>query len=82
MRQPQLRSWSSGSCSTSAKMPVDARSAAGVPSWWKLPARPRLPFGAFSSASSDPPPYSPPMPIPWTSRSRMSSTAPSEPATA
>ena len=71
-RQPQARNASSGSSPASENAPAASTSPPGTPMWAKLPKKPRRSAGAYSTASSTAPPYSPPTPMPWSTRSTTS----------
>ena len=71
-RQPHARNASSGSCPAIEKAPAARNSPPGTPMWAKLPKNPRRSGGAYSTASSTAPPYSPPTPMPCRIRSTTS----------
>lgn len=78
-RQPQARKASSGSWLAIANAPEARDSPPGTPMCAKLPKRPLRCAGANSTASSTAPPYSPPTPMPWSTRrttSRMGAQTP------
>ena len=71
MRQPQARN-ASGEVQVprATKSRFAMMKPTGAPSCGKVPQMARLPFGAFSVASSAAPDHSPPRPTPWQKRRR------------
>ncbi len=73
-RQPHDRNAASSSTADSNQnTPVAAKNPTEGPTCGNAAYSPRRRFGACSTASSAAPPHSPPSPIPWRNRSRISS---------
>ena len=74
MRQPHARNASPGAMTAISAMLPEARSRpSGTPICGEAPKRPRLVFGACSTAMSTAPPHSPPAEMPCRMRRRISS---------
>ena len=71
-RQPHARKASSGSRLAIEKAPEASSSPPGTPMCAADPKKPRRSAGAYSTASSTAPPYSPPTPMPCSTRSATS----------
>ena len=83
IRQPQARNcWSESWEEKRANTPVESRLPAGTPIWGQLPWNPRWAPPECSTAMSTAPPHSPPTPIPWAKRSRVSQTGAQTPTVA
>ena len=78
-RHPQPRNASSGSRLASENAPLASSSPPGTPRCAKLPKNPRRSAGAYSTASRTAPPYSPPTPMPCSTRSVTSRTGAHQP---
>jgi hypothetical protein len=73
-RQPQARKASGGSSDATPNAPEASSRPAGTPTCANEPKNARRPCGAYSTAISTAPPYSPPTPMPCSTRMVTSSS--------
>ena len=80
MRHPQTRNWSPDNQLKTSTAEFARKNPAGAPNCGQDAMKPRcLLLRAHSIASSTEPPHSPPTPMPWIRRIKVSRTAPQMP---